>query len=457
MSPTADDFIADLPTPLRKRAARVRRLVHELAPKASEKVTWDAVSMFDARRGGPIKGSICQLVHRDGVLRLDFPLGSLMEDPEGLLTATPGRKGKMYVELTAKSPTIAQITTLIRASLDEPEKPKRSGTLRPMEIHTDPVAAPRGVLFAIDESGRHLPDPFAQTPGSGWTWTHLAQASPDARAWLLKDSGIPLHAARSMLADKTRPGCVVIDQGILFIGRGVNLDPASTPEDMVTIRAWIEHRRIITVVVRRLRSAEAVAQEFGTASAPSSPSAVLARLLTQMVDRIGPVVEELGESLDEVQADVIDDSTPTVDASTLSPLRLRTVSMHRYLLPMHDASTALIDTDVLEKPTEVRVDLIATRDRLARLIEELASIDARAAVTRDEIVSRRAEELNDRVYALTILAGVFLPLSVLTGLLGMNVGGLPFLDNPNGFWITTGSMITLLVVTLAVLRLKRWI
>lgn len=327
-----------------------------------------------------------------------------------------------------------------------------------MNVHTDPATAPNGVLLAIDDRGQDLPDPYAAGHDRPWTWLHLSQKSPDASAWILGGgSGIPRHAGRAMLADKTRPRCVPMGHGILFIGRGVNLDPSSTPEDMVTIRAWVEPSRIVTVVVRRLRSAETVAAEFEGQSPPTAPIAVLSRLITQMVDRIAPIVEELGETLDEIQHDVIDDTTPTIQASTLSPLRLRTVSLHRYLLPMHDAASSLIDTDTLEKPDDVRVDLIATRDRLARLIEELATFDSRASVTRDEIVSRRADELNTRVYVLTILAGVFLPLSVITGLFGMNVGGVPFMDHPHGFWITTITLVVLLSISLGLLKLKRWI
>ena len=122
---TADDFIADLPAELRKRAVRVRRLVSELAPSASEKVTWDAISVFDKRRGGPIKGSVCQIVHRDNTVRLDFPLGSLMDDPTGLLIQARGSKGKRFVEVGDTTPTNDEIEALIRASLDRPEKPKR--------------------------------------------------------------------------------------------------------------------------------------------------------------------------------------------------------------------------------------------------------------------------------------------------------------------------------------------
>ncbi len=103
----------------------MRRTVFALAPTAAERVAWDAISFFDPARGGPIKGSICQLVYRDDVLRLDFPLGALMDDPTGLLVATPGRKAKRYVELGASRPKLTQIRALIEASLEAPAKPKR--------------------------------------------------------------------------------------------------------------------------------------------------------------------------------------------------------------------------------------------------------------------------------------------------------------------------------------------
>ena len=117
--------MTELPASLRRRAAAIRRLAFELAPHAAERVTWDALSIYDPDRGGPIKGSICQIVLRRGVLRLDFPLGEFMEDPSGLLLGQPGRKGKRFVEINATSPSDLEIQALIRASLAGPPKPKR--------------------------------------------------------------------------------------------------------------------------------------------------------------------------------------------------------------------------------------------------------------------------------------------------------------------------------------------
>lgn len=123
--PTPDEFMLELPAALRRRAASIRRLVLELAPHAGERVTWDAISIYDPGRGGPVKGSICQIVHRRDVLRLDFPLGEFMEDPQGLLQGEAGRRGKRFVPISADEPSTADIERLIRASLAAPPKPKR--------------------------------------------------------------------------------------------------------------------------------------------------------------------------------------------------------------------------------------------------------------------------------------------------------------------------------------------
>ncbi len=326
-----------------------------------------------------------------------------------------------------------------------------------MQLISDPQLATDGVLFAIDSEGRDLADPYAHAEPSGWSWRHLAQTSSDARAWVIEKSGIPIGEAKAMVAEHARPRCVQSDQGLLFIGRGVNLDPASVPEDVKSIRVWVDQAGIVTVVKRRMRSAETIAQRFGTEEAPRSPADVLVQLFSQMMQFIAPVVQDLGDQLDELQDTVIDENTPTAEISDLSPLRLRAVSLHRYLAPMYDAAITLCNAPQLTSSKALKAEANLIKDQLGRIVEELAAIDSRASVTRDEIISQRSDQLNQRVYVLTVLAGVCLPLSVLTGMLGMNVGGIPLDQTQWGFWITTIGMLTLMAITLGVLRLIKWI
>ncbi len=73
-----------------------------------------------------------------------------------------------------------------------------------------------------------------------------------------------------------------------------------------------------------------------------------------------------------------------------------------------------------------------------------------------ELQNRLAEKQNARMFVLSIVAAIFLPLSFLTGVFGMNVAGLPGLEYPNAFNILTGSMLVLAIALVAYMRWKKW-
>ena len=90
-------FLDRKPASLRDIVFELRNLVAEIAPDATEKILWGGLSYYDASRGGPVKGGICQIeIHEDHV-RLSFIHGAFIADPHGLLQGE--RKAKRYVRL----------------------------------------------------------------------------------------------------------------------------------------------------------------------------------------------------------------------------------------------------------------------------------------------------------------------------------------------------------------------
>ena len=92
-----------------------------------------------------------------------------------------------------------------------------------------------------------------------------------------------------------------------------------------------------------------------------------------------------------------------------------------------------------------------------RHLEDLDAIRERAAVTQEELQSRLAEQQNIRMYVLSIVAAIFLPLGFLTGLLGINVGGIPGSDNPSAFVIFVLILASLLALQVLYFRKKKWL
>ena len=98
-----------------------------------------------------------------------------------------------------------------------------------------------------------------------------------------------------------------------------------------------------------------------------------------------------------------------------------------------------------------------TGDRITRIAEELDSIRDRAAVLQDQVAGQRQEQLNTRLLVLSLVSAFFLPLTFLTGLLGMNLAGIPFAEEPWSFAAVVSLTAVLGLGLLAFLKWRRWI
>ena len=87
---------------------------------------------------------------------------------------------------------------------------------------------------------------------------------------------------------------------------------------------------------------------------------------------------------------------------------------------------------------------------MTRYVEDLDAIRERSQIVKDELANILADKLNKNMYVLSVIAAIFLPLGFLTGLLGINLGGMPGAENPDAFWVFSGLLV-------AVVSLQIWI
>jgi zinc transporter len=103
-----------------------------------------------------------------------------------------------------------------------------------------------------------------------------------------------------------------------------------------------------------------------------------------------------------------------------------------------------------------KIQLREITDKVTRYVEDLDSIKDRASVAHEELASRLSEILNNRMYILSVVGGLFLPLGFLTGLLGINVGGIPWADNPLGFSIVLLGVFIIILGQFLFFKMKNW-
>ena len=121
-----------------------------------------------------------------------------------------------------------------------------------------------------------------------------------------------------------------------------------------------------------------------------------------------------------------------------------------------DAFAKLIIEKITWLDEDSRLRLREVSDRLIRHIEDLDAVRERAAVTQEELLSRLSDQMNTRMYVLSVVAAIFLPLGFLTGLLGINVGGIPGTDNPWAFLMFLVFIIGIFIGQMLWFRSKKW-
>ncbi|MCP5374465.1 MAG: zinc transporter ZntB [Hyphomicrobiales bacterium] len=301
----------------------------------------------------------------------------------------------------------------------------------------------------------------AWTPDRGPIWIHLDCTNPATETWLRRDSGLDTFVVDGLLAGETRPRCDGFADGIMVILRGVNLNPGAEPEDMVSLRIWVEEHRVISTRLRRLQAIQDLRDHLAEGRGPVSPAHLVARVAAGLTERMGPAIEELGDLVADLEEQLLagDEATPNLREVRFKLVDLRRVAitLRRYIAPQRDAVNRLLTLNEPWLKERVRGRLRETVDRVTRIIEELDEVRERSAVVQDELLSRQSQRMERVMYILTLVATVMMPLGFITGLLGINVGGIPGAENHWSFLIVCGGLALFAAVEIWLFKKMRWL
>jgi zinc transporter len=278
----------------------------------------------------------------------------------------------------------------------------------------------------------------------GLIWLHLDYADTSVREWMRNHSGLDEVTTAALLSSDPRPRAMPFGDGLLVVLRGVNVNDGANPEDMVSVRIWLEERRAFTLRHRRLLAVQDVLTELDAGKGPEDAGDLLHDVVARLLDRIGTVVDDVEDTSDALEEQLLTIENRAL-RTRLADLRRRAIALRRHIAPQRETLTRLPNERVDWMGEVARAQLRESADRVTRFLETLDAARERAAVTNEELSQRMAEQMNHTMYTLSVVAAIFLPLSLLTGLLGINVGGIPGVDWPWAF-----ALVTLILVVLGV-------
>jgi len=228
---------------------------------------------------------------------------------------------------------------------------------------------------------------------TGWRWLHFDHSLAEVQEWMHTASGLSELTVSALLQSDPRPRCVPADDGLVIILRGVNLNPGSNPEDMVSIRLWVGERRVISLRMRRLLSVDDLNTAIRRGRGPATPGEFVVMLTDRLQERMRHIVEALYDQVDQLEDEVITESS-VQQREQLAGIRRQTIAMRRFMSPQREALSRLAGERVAVLSDRDRLSLREEYDHLTRMVEDLDAARERASVIHESLASRLAEMTN---------------------------------------------------------------
>jgi magnesium transporter len=303
-------------------------------------------------------------------------------------------------------------------------------------------------------------DPAWLRPDSGAViWVDLAQPGPEEARILSETFRFHELSVEDALAELHHPKVEAYEGYLYAILHGIDFEVAKQRFATHDIDFFLGERYLVTVHDGRSRSIQHVhglCARNGEVLA-DGPAGLMHRIVDAMVDNYRPEVDALETRMEEIEEEVFENPRPELVRRILA-LKRDVASMRHTVVPQRDAIARLARREFAAIPPALEYRFRDVYDHLVRLSEEALMFQDRITSLLDAHLSNVSNQLNGVMKVLTIIATVFMPLTFVTGLYGMNVGLPTFgIGETRFFWPLLVVMLTVSGSMLWWFRRSGWI
>jgi zinc transporter len=325
-------------------------------------------------------------------------------------------------------------------------------TLQNPTFGTDPSGLICGFLFGPDGSGLAMDTRSAlawiagsDTPEtSGFVWLHFNLSQASTEKWLHQN--LPLSQLfTESINDGSRSTRVELDDDTLVaVVNDVHYDFDFEPSDISTLWLSVGPHLVVSARLQPLRSIDRLRDAVKKGARLRSSIDLLVHLMHDQGDVLVNIVRGTSARVDEIEDKLLAGKLETKRAS-LGSLRRLLVRLQRLLAPEPAAMFRLLKSPPAWMQQDDVEDLRQSTEEFNVTLSDMTALQERIKLLQEEIAGRVAEANNRSLFVLTIVTVLALPINIMTGMFGMNVGGIPLAEHPWGFWLVV-SLITLITL-----------
>ncbi|WP_219209253.1 transporter [Variovorax boronicumulans] len=309
-----------------------------------------------------------------------------------------------------------------------------------------------GAARAVD-AAEAAPWLAGDTSPSTFLWLHFNLNHTQAERWMRRHAGLS-DAFYETLKDGSHSTRIEREDDVLIaVVNDVHFDFGFEPSDIATLWASVGPRLVVTARTQPLRTVDALRTAVRNGQSPRSSVALLEQLMRTQADGLVDIVRGVTTRIDGVEDELLSGRLDHKRAR-LGVLRRLLVRLQRLLAPEPAALFRLLQHPPAWMAEDDVQELRGATEEFSVVLRDMQGLQERIKLLQEEIAASVNEDNGRSLFVLTVVTVLALPINILAGLFGMNVGGIPLADHPHGFWIVVTIVLGFTVVA-AWLALRR--
>jgi zinc transporter len=284
---------------------------------------------------------------------------------------------------------------------------------------------------------------FLDTPGApGFLWLHFSLSNQGAERYLHGNLSLPQAFFDTLHSSVGSTRLEQEDAALIAVIHDVLFDSSFDATDVGTTSLCVGPRMLVSARLRPLRSVDQLRASVRAGNPFRSPIALLSQLLQDQANVLSDIVRKSTTRVDSVEDNLLAERI-SADRRQLGAMRRSLVRLQRLLAPEPTALFRLLNRPPAWIAAADVQDLQQAAEEFSTAIGDSAALVERIRLIQEELAALANEQTGRTLFVLTVVTVLALPINLVAGLLGMNVGGLPLSGHRHGFALIVTGLVVL--------------
>ena len=267
-----------------------------------------------------------------------------------------------------------------------------------------------------------------------FVWLHFSLSNASAEKWMGEHLSLPEHFFETLHEGTGSTRVEQEEDSLIAVVNDVMYDFSFDASQIASVWMCVQHNCVISARMQPLRSVDRLRVAVKAGEDFASPVSLLVHLLRDQADVLQKIERDSASKVDQIEDNLLKGRVNTT-RGTLGSLRRLFVRLRRLLAPEPATLFRLLNRPPAWFMKDDARELREATEESSAVLNDLAALQERTKLLQEEIAAHTTEQTNRSLFLLTIVTVLALPINIIAGLFGMNVGGIPLAVDPHGFWI----------------------